>query len=1069
MVREKNRCLHNERTLVLSDEYAIRWEIRMQRTHPIVKSGRLYLTESDGDPIDVGTPAWYDWLEHHTTFTFVARAGSITVRKSGTHPGDHDWKASRTRMGKVFHVSLGPSRALTLSRLRAAAQRLVKKSAHVPSTLSPATPAASTLAVPTSAATVNPPSSLIQRKLYRPPSSSDIIRRTRLIERLNSGLSSRFSLVSAPAGFGKTTLLAEWVSTIDRPTAWLSLDAHDNELRVFVYGLAAALQRIFPDAFEATASLLKASQIPSPDQVATLLLNDLADVPGDVMLVLDDYHLIHTSEVHTLLELLIEHMPLHLHLVLIGRSDPPLSLAKWRANSYLNELRGDDLRFTLDETETFLTRVLGRVAAHEVAGALEERTEGWIALLRMAMLSLRSASDPAAFMERFRHTPDHSITSYLEEEILGQQARDVQELLVQMSMLEQFCTGLCMAILGSDAVHEVVQATLKWLERSNLFLVPLDERQGWYRFHHLFQQFLRQRLLVHRSTGELATLHRRASAWYAGQGLIEEALEHALAAGDVSSATHLVKAQLLAALEQEQLVQLERWLGLLPEEQIHSSPVLLVARVWCLEQRGQHKDVPHLLTTAEQLLETSDRSSRDLDDHQHRRLRAQIANCWCEFQYFTGQAKACLESARFALEWLPPGEEYVESVAQMFLAWSNQALGNEDSALVALQQALIDHTLDVNSTARLLLAQGWVYLAAGKLHQVEHTARHYLQIAQEGDLVLSQHYAHWLLGVVYYERNDLDMAAYHFSVVIANQHHAHLWVVRDSLCGLALTYQAQGLGIQAQEPARALLELVQRQNNIRELLTTYAFCGRLALLQNDVEEASQWLELAGVQDVLWPMMFLEDPPITTAHLLLAKGDVISVAQGQMILTHLLQHVQATHNTRKTIKVLTLQAWAYDLQGRETEALEVLEQALTLGRPGGFIRTFADLPPLAKVLLAVRKSRRARHAVDKHLDTYLHHIQVAMSPLASPPRSTEELLLQEGLEPLTERELNILHLLDQNLTNREIARELVVTPGTVKVHTNNVYRKLSVNNRHAAVTLARALGLLAANQAPVRVI
>jgi LuxR family maltose regulon positive regulatory protein len=288
------------------------------------------------------------------------------------------------------------------------------------------------------------------------------------------------------------------------------------------------------------------------------------------------------------------------------------------------------------------------------------------------------------------------------------------------------------------------------------------------------------------------------------------------------------------------------------------------------------------------------------------------------------------------------------------------------------------------------------------------------------------------------------------------------------MCGLALTYQAQGMSAQAQETTRALLELMQGQNNIPELLTSYAFCGWLALLQNEVEEASQWLELAGDQEVLGPMMFLEDPPITKAHLLLAKGDAISVAGGQALLTHHLHYVEAIHSTRKTIKVLALQAWAYDLQGRETEALEVLEQALALGRPGGFVRTFADLPPLAKVFQALRKRRRARHAVDKHLDTYLHRIQVAMSPLASPTRSTEELLRQEGLEPLTERELHILRLLDQDFTNREIARELVVTPGTVKVHTTNVYRKLSVNNRHAAVTLARALGLLAANQAPERV-
>jgi len=282
--------------------------------------------------------------------------------------------------------------------------------------------------------------------------------------------------------------------------------------------------------------------------------------------------------------------------------------------------------------------------------------------------------------------------------------------------------------------------------------------------------------------------------------------------------------------------------------------------------------------------------------------------------------------------------------------------------------------------------------------------------------------------------------------------------------GLALAYQAQGLHTQAQETARTLLELVQEQHNIRELMIAYAFCGRLALLQDDVEQAEQWLEMAGEQEVRGPMPFLEDPPITSAWLLLAKGDEMSIAKGQALLTNLLQHVEAMHDTRKMIEVLALQAWAYDLQNRECEALEVLERALALARPAGFIRTFADLQPLAKVLHELRKRRKAQTEVDRKIDMYLQSILAAMNSRAVPPVSTEELLRQEGLEPLTDRELQILRLLDKDLTNKEIAHELVVTTGTVKVHTSNVYRKLSVKNRRAAVSLAKALGYMATNQA-----
>ena len=879
---------------------------------------------------------------------------------------------------------------------------------------------------------------------------------------MNAGLSGKVTMICAPAGFGKTTLLVEWVQAIARPTAWLSLDDNDNELRVFVHALAAALQSVFPDAFQAAASLLKASQFPSLEQVATLFINDLADVPEDVILVLDDYHLIHTSEVHTLLELFIRYLPSQLHLVLATRFDPPLPLAKWLARGYLNEMRAADLRFTLQETQAFLALALGKEVAHETAMALEERTEGWIAMVRLAALSLRTTADTPSFVRRLRHFPDRDMSIYLVEEVLEQQTPAVQELLVRASMLEQFCAGLCTAILGSDASKAQVQSTLDWLERSNFFLVPLDERQGWYRFHTLFRGLLERRLQAHRGTEELAALHRRASAWYAEQGLVDGALQHALAAGDVSNAVQLVEAQLLWVFEQEQWVQMERWLRLLPEAQIQGSPTLLFAKAWIAQAHEEYKDFPRLLAAAEQLLRTGDSGVRDQDDTQYRTLRALIALAWCDFQYTTGQAQACLESAQSALRWIAPGEAFIACHALFFLALSNQAFGQEDIALDVLNQALREPSATLSYTARLLFAQAGVYLMAGKLRQVEPPARYLLRIAQEANLALSQYWAHWLLGYVHYEWNDLDEAVYHFSVVVANQHRSHFWPLQLAMCGLVLAYHAQGLGARAQEAARALLELVQQEHNMRMLMPVYAFQGQMALMQDEVEEASPWVELAGEQEVRGPRMSFEDPPLTTAWMLLAKGDEQSVAHGQALLADLLQVVAALHETRKTIQVLALQALAYDRQGRLIKALEVLEHALALASVGGYIRTFADVPQLAKLLQEVRKHRKARKTIDPRMDAYLQRILAAMTPQAAQPVSTEELIQREGLEPLTEREMQVLSSLARDLTNKEIARELVVTPGTVKVHTNNLYRKLSVNNRRSAVTLSKALGPLSAD-------
>jgi LuxR family maltose regulon positive regulatory protein len=681
-------------------------------------------------------------------------------------------------------------------------------------------------------------------------------------------------------------------------------------------------------------------------------------------------------------------------------------------------------------------------------------------MLRLAALSLRRASDPAAFVQRLGHSSDRSMSRYLLEEVLAHLAPAAQELLVRTAILEQFCAELCRAVLGTETSQAQVQATLDWLERSDLFLIPLDERQGWYRFHHLFQQLLQQRLQERLSQEELSALHGRASAWYAEQGLIDEALHHALAAGDASYAVRLVEAHFRWAFEQRRLLQMEHWLRLVPQEQTQSSPGLLLAWAWVMQARGQLGDFQRLLMAAGRLVATRGSEVPDQGDPPNRILRALTAILWSHFQFTTGQVQASLESARSALQWLGPDEAHIASHALYHLAQAYQATGHEELAQTTLNKALRELPVHLSDTARLLFAQATLYLRAGKLHQVEQTARHLLRLAQDADLALNQNYAHWQRGVVQYEWNNLDAAVYHLSSVIANRHCAHFWAVRDAMCGLALAYHAQGLGKEAQESMQALLDWAQEQHNLPQLLTAYAFFGRLALGQDDVEKASQWLELAGEQEGLGPMLFFEDPTLTRAWMLLAKGDAASVAQGQALLTHLLWHVEAIHSTRKTITVLALQAWAYDLQGYVTKALDVLERALALARPGGFLRTFADVPQLSKVLQELRRRRKAQQVVDNQLDAYLQRILVAMNSTPAPAGSTQALVKQEGLEPLTERELHILGLLDKDLTNKEMARELVVTPGTVKVHTHNLYRKLSVNNRRAAVTLAKALGLVA---------
>jgi LuxR family maltose regulon positive regulatory protein len=439
-----------------------------------------------------------------------------------------------------------------------------------------------------------------------------------------------------------------------------------------------------------------------------------------------------------------------------------------------------------------------------------------------------------------------------------------------------------------------------------------------------------------------------------------------------------------------------------------------------------------------------------------------IAALWCIFQFFTGPTQAGLESAQSALEWMRTGKGYLGHLALAYLALSDQGAGHEDIALVELNNTLRAQSANLSNCAHLLFAQALMYMSAGKLQHVEQTAQHFLRLSQEADLAMSQSWAHSLLGYAHYEWNNLDMAAYHFSAVVANLPHTHHWAAQEAMYGLALVYRAQGLHTQAKETTDALLEFVQRRNSISSLMPIYAFQGQLALLRDDVESAERWVEMAGEQWALSPLVSFAIPPITKAHLLLTRGDEPGVEQGQEILAMLLQPGSSMRSTRKMIQALALQAIAYDLQGRVTEALDTLERAIELARPGGFIRAFADLPPLVKLLQELRKRRKACQATDNRLDTYLQRLLVAMNPTALQAVSTQELMRQKGLEPLTNRELQILRLLSKDLTNKEIARELVVTSGTIKAHTNSIYRKLSVKNRRSAVTLCKSLDLLAAN-------
>jgi LuxR family maltose regulon positive regulatory protein len=437
---------------------------------------------------------------------------------------------------------------------------------------------------------------LLRTKLHMPRLSDDLIERPHLLTHLDRGLDRKLTLVSAPAGYGKTTLVVAWLQNSSRSVAWLSLDKHDNDLLGFLNYFVAAIQTIFPTACPQTASLEQLPQLPALDFVAATLTNELAILPDDFVVALDDYHLVRDSSINQLLTELLAHAPLQMHLVITTRIDPPLPLAKLRVQQQLTEIRRTQLSFTVDEVHSHLANTMNQRLPRETAALLQERTEGWVAGLRMAVLSMRGQSDPAAFVQGFSGSQRH-VMAYLMDEVMGQQPPEVQEFLLQTSILSRFCVALGGAVSGNSPKQS--QEIIERLEQANLFMVPLDDEHDWFRYHHLFQEMLNRRLQARLSQEAIAELHNRAGAWLVNQGNIAEALHHALAAHNVASAVQLIEQSRHDLLNRENWYALERLLNALPAEIESKYAGLLVARAWTLVMRLSLPPVAHLLEEAE--------------------------------------------------------------------------------------------------------------------------------------------------------------------------------------------------------------------------------------------------------------------------------------------------------------------------------------------------------------------------------------------------------------------------------------------------------------------------------------
>jgi LuxR family transcriptional regulator, maltose regulon positive regulatory protein len=897
---------------------------------------------------------------------------------------------------------------------------------------------------------------LLTTKLTVPRVRADLLVRSRLVEALDHATTRELVLVCTPAGFGKTTLLADWARTAKLSVAWLSLDPDDNDPVRFWRYVTAALYRACGDLGDQLLPLLTGPGVTSSRGVVTELINEIEARPDELALVLDDYHVMESPQIHDDLAFLLSRIPRHLHVVVASRSDPPLPLARLRARDQLAEVRAADLRFTPAESVAFLRQVWGLDLSAEVIAALESRTEGWAVGLQLAALSLRERPDPDAFLDAF--TGSHRyVLDYLSDEVLERQPDRMRAFLLHNSILDRMTGPLCDTVTGNDDGQNM----LEQLEHANLFVVPLDEQRRWYRFHHLFAEVLRTRL--HRvEAGRVPDLHSRAADWYERQGLIDDAIRHASAAGDPTRAARLVEQHLNETLQRGETALLGRWIALLPDHAMRSHPGLWLA------QGMQDLHAGHL-DAVEQCLEYADRAfgrersqqalQLPTDGGMVSELPAAVAILRAELAGVRGDGDGMARFANSALAHTAEDERGPRIWARLLVAsaaWMSGPLADAESALaeVLAEARAAPEAFPMMATCFPL---GRVRHARGNLAGAMRTYEDGLRYATGGSLPSLYHAAeaHTGYGQVFYERNELDRALYHTTTGIElGRQVVDLTTPLLGLVTLAWIRQAGGDRGAAVAAMNEACELRPSPNVVAMWNPAASERARLLLLQGRIDEASRWTEERG----LGP----HDPlsyPRERDYLVLAR---VLVAQGfpepaLHVLDRLDRLAEPQGRVQSLIQIRTVRALALQAAGDHPGALSILAEALALARPEGFIRVFADEgAPLASLLRSLL-SARPRVPVIAHLRQQVSRILQAFEPVTATVRPSS---LAAGLvEPLTRREVEVLRLIAAGQHNREIAQDLFVTVDTVKKHTSHILSKLGVTSRTHAVARARELDLL----------
>ena len=882
---------------------------------------------------------------------------------------------------------------------------------------------------------------LLATKLNVPRALSALVPRPRLIERLDAGLRGRLTLISAPAGSGKTTLVSDWAGQCGRPMAWLCLEESDNDPIRFLAYLTAALQTVEPDVGAGVLEALHSPRFPPAESVLTTLINDVSEASNPFVLVLDDYHRIVEQHVHDAVAYLLEHTPENMHLVITTRSDPPLPIPLLRGRGQVTALGAADLSFTTEEVTDFLNRVMGLRLSSDAVAALAHRTEGWIAGLQLAAVSLqgKDGKDAMRFVESF--TGSHRyVLDYLAEEVLSRQPENVLSFLLQTSVLNQLTASLCNAVTGRDDGQECLER----IERANLFVVPLDDVRRWYRYHHLFSDLLRQRLHAEQPDLEIA-LHGRASVWYEENDFLASAIDHALAAGDFERAVRLLESVAAATWGRGEHATLMRWLARLPADVLCSTSMLCVYHALVLFTGGDY-------ALAERRLVEAERAAQGCPEEGFTRERQGMIDAVRAYiAFFRGEFYATVHFSRQALESLPEDNLTWQGMANYTLGLALRWSGDLEGADQALSKAARSSQAAGMSYLTLLIHANLaaVQEQRGRLRRAHHILHEALQLAEEkgmlqtavGGLLQAE------LANILTEWNQLDEA------------------MRLLKSGLALNKRGQDVGflgwcyvymarllcamgdVDGGLAAVDVMEKLSQRVDVPPVITNRLVSPRMRewLARGDLDAAARYFEERGM-GVDDEITYVSEPAyLWLARLLAAQGQW---DEAEKLLERLLRFAEAKGREDWVIKTLTAWALTANARGDRSKAMALLARALSLAEPEGYVRVFiSEGKPMGELLHATLSE-----------GTHVQYVRRLLAAFESPALETRP-AKQPFVEPLSEREMEVLRLLATSLSGAEIADRLFVAVSTVRSHTKSIYSKLGVHRRVDAVDLARELKLI----------